>query len=71
MLDEAEQELLNYKGQGLTSAQMEEIMKIPASTLRSRMRVQESIWKRHCEKPEISWAKTADFHCFPIQNKLQ
>ncbi len=37
MLDQAEQELLNYKGRGLTSAQMELILAIPASTLRSRM----------------------------------
>lgn len=54
MLDEAEQMLLTYKGQGLTSAQMEEIMKIPASTLRSRM----SSARKHLEK---ALRKTGNF----------
>jgi RNA polymerase sigma-70 factor (ECF subfamily) len=55
MLDEAEKQLLTYKGQGLTSAQMEEIMKIPASTLRSRMSSARKHFQKALAQQEISW----------------
>ena len=54
MLEESEQALLRYKIQGLTSAQMEKILNIPASTLRSRT----ATAKKHFRKQ----LKALDFH---------
>ena len=55
MLEQSERQLLVWKGQGLTSAQMEEIMKTPASTLRSQI----GSARKHLEKAlrfhGISW----------------
>ena len=55
MLEEAERQLLTYKGQGLTSAQMEDIMKIPASTIRSRMSSAKKHLRKALEHQKISW----------------
>jgi len=55
MLSQAEQELLTYKGQGLTSVQMEQILAIPASTVRSRMASARKNFRKALEACGVVW----------------
>ena len=55
MLDQAEQELLTYKWQGLTSLQMELILAVPASTLRSRMATVKKKFRKALENCGVNW----------------
>ena len=55
MLDQAEQELLTYKWQGLPSLQMELILAVPASTLRSRMATVKKKFRKALENCGVNW----------------
>lgn len=55
MLDEAERELLTYKWKGLTSVQMELILAVPASTLRSRMATAKKKFRKALEACGTDW----------------
>ncbi len=55
MLNQAEQELLTYKGQGLTSVEMEHILAVPASTLRSRMAAAKKNFRKALENCGVFW----------------
>lgn len=55
MLDEAERELLKYKWEGLTSVEMELILAVPASTLRSRMATAKKKFRKALERCGVSW----------------
>lgn len=55
MLDEAEQELLTYKWKGMTSVQMELILAVPASTLRSRMAAAKKRFRKALEICGAEW----------------
>lgn len=55
MLDEAERELLTYKWKGLTSVEMELILAVPASTLRSRMATAKKKFRKALEACGAAW----------------